>query len=70
MYMKQYERSKIILLKEVNNALEMASYIESLQCAAIIYCEKECPEEIIYNSDTDKSVTHQGLARFFNRDIM
>ena len=50
MYMKQYERSKIILLKEVTNALEMASYIESLKCAAIIYCEQECPEEIIYNS--------------------
>lgn len=67
--MKQYERSKIILLKEVTNALEMASYIESLKCAAIIYCEQECPEEIIYNSDTDKSVTHQGLTKFFNRDV-
>ena len=53
-----------------NKLIEAAIFIKNWCATRGVYDEKECPEEIIYNSDTDKNVTHQGLARFFNRDIM
>lgn len=67
--MKQYERSKREFLENVTNALEMATYIESLRCAAVTFCEYEFPEEVIYNSKTDRDVTHKGLVNFFDREV-
>lgn len=67
--MKQYERSKRILLEEVTNAVEMATYIEALRLAAVVYCEHECPEEVLYNDKTDRDITHSGWVKFLNREV-
>ena len=67
--MKQYERSKRILLEEVTNAVEMATYMEALRLAAVVYCEQEYPDEVIYNDKTDRDITHSGWVNFLNREV-
>ena len=67
--MKQYEKSKKELLEEVTNAVEMATYIHALRLAAIVYCEHKCPDEVIYNTKTDRDITHSGWVRFLNREV-
>ncbi len=66
--MKQYKKSQMILL-DVESASEMATYLEALRGAAVIYCEHHCPEEVIYNSKSDRDVTHVGLVSFLNRSL-
>ena len=66
--MKVYEKL-IRDIADISSGLEMAGFLDGIQVAAIRYCVKEYPEEIVLMHDGRTKISVTGMARYLEREI-
>lgn len=65
--MKVYEKL-INDIADISSGLEMAGFLDGIQVAAIYYCIKECPEEIVSALNGRTKISIAGMTRFLESE--
>lgn len=63
--MRKFEEIKENI-KEINDPVEMAGFLDGIQGAAAIWCRENCPEEVIVKNGKVIEITICGMAHFLN----
>ena len=63
--MRKFEEIKENI-KEINDPVEMAGFLDGIQSAAAIWCRENCLEEVIVKNGKVIEITICGMANFLN----
>lgn len=67
--MKHFEKLKYNI-SECSSALEMIGILDATKVAAIIYCKKNCPDEILIGESGEvEDISIFGMVNFFESEV-
>lgn len=57
-------------IKSIDNAVEMAGFLDGIRVSAALYCKKEYPDEVIIENGELKDISIYGMIRYIESDIL
>lgn len=65
--MKEIDKIKTEI-KDINDPAEMSGYLDGIRVAASLYCEDNCPDEVIIENGQLKDLTICGMINFLKSE--
>lgn len=66
--MKQIDKIKKDIA-EITEPLELAGYLDGITMAAVLYCKKEYPDEVVFKDGRLKEVTVYGMSHYLSKEL-
>lgn len=66
--MKQIDKIKKDIA-EISEPFELAGYLDGITMAAVLYCKKEYPDEVVFNDGKLKEVTICGMSHYLDKEL-
>ncbi len=56
-------------IKEINDPVEMAGYLDGIHTAAAFYCKKNYPDEVIIENGKIEELTIYGMIEYLQKKV-